>query len=65
MSNSRIINSFRHNANRYEEVANNWLAFAKDKKHSKALRIRAAKHYRDNMRRAKECRERAEQLSMS
>lgn len=60
MNNSRRINSFRRSANAYEEVANNWLSCAKDKKHSKALRIRAAQRYRDNLRRAKELREQAE-----
>lgn len=54
-------NMYRQLANRREEIANNWLAFAKNKKHSKNLRIKAAIHYRENMKAAADYREKSKQ----
>lgn len=56
-----ISNTYRQLANRREEIANNWLAFAKNKKHSKSLRIQAARHYRENMKAAEDYREKSKQ----
>lgn len=54
-------NMYRQLANRREEIANNWLAFAKNKKHSKSLRIKAAARYRENMKAAADYREKSKQ----
>lgn len=54
-------NMYRQLANRREEIANNWLAFAKNKKHSKSFRIKAAIRYRENMKAAMDYREKSKQ----
>lgn len=54
-------NMYRQLANRREEIASNWLAFAKNKKHSKSFRIKAAAHYRENMKAAADYREKSKQ----
>lgn len=59
MKNKEYANSLRRLANTYEVSADKWLKFAKNKQHSKALRIKAAQRYRDNIRWAAKYREMA------
>lgn len=59
MKDKDYANSLRRSANVHEASADNWLKFAKNKQHSKALRIKAAQRYRDNIRWAAKYREMA------
>lgn len=43
-------NNHRYWANRYQAMADKWLAFAKNKNYSKHLRVKAMQHYHANMR---------------
>ena len=59
MKDSAYANELRYKANDWEEMAAQWLKFAKNKAHPKNFRIMAARRYRANMKLAQEYRERA------